>query len=75
VTSLRRDYRRHWTPVHLDLVVPDVDSAAERAVAAGAVLEGPIQRHPWGRLASLSDPFGHGFCLLQWIGHGYDEIA
>src|SRR5688572_22570229 len=23
-TPQRRDYRRHWTPVHLDFVVPDV---------------------------------------------------
>ena len=26
-----RDYGRHWTPVHFDLVVPDVDAAAARA--------------------------------------------
>ena len=37
-----RDYRRHWTPVHLDFVVADVDAAVERAVAAGAHLEGEI---------------------------------
>lgn len=73
--SLRRDYRRHWTPVHLDLVVPDVDAATQKAIAAGARLEGPIQSHAWGRQATLSDPFGHGFCLLQWKGSGYDEVA
>ena len=34
-----RDYHRHWTPVHFDLVVPDVDAAAARALAAGATQE------------------------------------
>ena len=23
----------------------------------------------------LSDPFGNGFCFLQFTGRGYDEIA
>ena len=71
----RRDYIRHWTPVHLDIVVPDVDAAVQRALAAGAVLEQAAQTHPWGRLALLADPFGHGFCLLQFLGRGYDEGA
>ncbi|HEX7964428.1 MAG TPA: VOC family protein [Gammaproteobacteria bacterium] len=70
-----RDYRRHWTPVHLDFVVPDVESAVKAAVAAGAVLEDPIETHKWGRIAHLADPFGHGICLLQFLGRGYDEIA
>jgi predicted enzyme related to lactoylglutathione lyase len=73
--SLSRDYRRHWTPVHLDFVVPELEVATERAVAAGARLEGPIQSFVWGRQACLSDPFGHGFCLLQWQGGGYDGVA
>jgi predicted enzyme related to lactoylglutathione lyase len=73
--STARDYGRHWTPVHLDFVVADVAPAVERAVAAGARLERPIQDRPWGRLARLSDPFGHGFCLLQFTGRGYDAIA
>jgi len=73
--SLSRDYRRHWTPVHLDFVVPELEVATERAVAAGARLEGPVQSFVWGRQACLSDPFGHGFCLLQWQGGGYDRVA
>lgn len=72
--ALSRDYRRHWTPVHLDFVVADVDAATRRAVDAGATLEGPIRLFRWGRQATLSDPFGHGFCLLQWRGRGYDEV-
>jgi lactoylglutathione lyase len=72
---LRRDYARHWTPVHLDLSVPDLDLAVARAVAAGARLEdGPVAKR-WGRIAVLADPFGNGFCLLQFTGRGYDEIA
>jgi rhodanese-related sulfurtransferase/predicted enzyme related to lactoylglutathione lyase len=73
--SQRRDYRRHWTPVHLDIVVPDVEAAVARALAAGAVLEKPTQSNSWGKLALLADPFGNGFCLLQFVGRGYDEIS
>jgi len=70
-----RDYRRHWTPVHLDFEVADLEAAVERAVAAGARLENEPRSFDWGRLAMLSDPFGHGFCLLQFTGRGYDEVA
>jgi predicted enzyme related to lactoylglutathione lyase len=73
--SLPRDYRRHWTPVHLDFEVEDVDAAVRRALAAGAKLEGKVQTFPWGRIAKMSDPFGHGFCILQFIGAGYDNVA
>lgn len=70
-----RDYARHWTPVHLDIVVDDVDAAVQRALAAGATVEKPARTATWGRIALLADPFGHGFCLLQFLGRGYDEIA
>lgn len=70
-----RSYERHWTPVHLDFVVDDVDAAVARAVAAGAVLEGPVATDTWGRLAVMADPFGHGFCFVQFLGRGYDEVA
>jgi predicted enzyme related to lactoylglutathione lyase len=46
--SLTRDYRRHWTPVHLDFEVDDVGAAVQRALAAGAKLEGDIQMFVWG---------------------------
>ncbi|HYP90317.1 MAG TPA: VOC family protein [Polyangiaceae bacterium] len=69
-----RDYAPHWTPVHLDFVVDDVDAARERAERAGAALEGPVTEHAYGRLALCRDPFGHGFCLLQLKGRGYDEL-
>lgn len=72
---LRRSYERHWTPVHLDFVVEEIESAVRQAVDAGARLESAISTHKWGRLAPMVDPFGHGFCLLQFLGRGYDEIA
>ena len=71
----RRDYRRHWTPVHLDFVVDDIHAAVQRALAAGAVMEQGVTDFAWGRLATFADPFGHGFCLLQFTGRGYDAIA
>ncbi len=70
-----RDYGRHWTPVHLDFAVEDLEAAVARAVAAGARVEVPVERHAYGRMAVLADPFGHGFCLLELAGRGYDEIA
>jgi lactoylglutathione lyase len=39
------------------------------------MLEGGIQSFNWGRMAFMSDPFGHGFCLLEFIGEGYDEAT
>lgn len=70
----RRDFARHWTPVHLDFVVEDIDAAVQRAVEYGAVLERPVQQRKWGRMANLADPWGHGLDLLQFQGRGYDEI-
>jgi predicted enzyme related to lactoylglutathione lyase len=70
-----RTYERHWSPVHLDFVVDDIEAAVARARAAGATEEDPISEHPYGRLAMFSDPFGNGFCLLQFTGAGYDAIA
>jgi predicted enzyme related to lactoylglutathione lyase len=74
-TSQRRNYQRHWTPVHLDFVVDEIEAAVERAISAGARLEQPIVTHNWGKLALMADPFGHGFCFVQFLGRGYDEIA
>jgi predicted enzyme related to lactoylglutathione lyase len=74
-TSQGRSYERHWTPVHLDFVVDEIDAAVERAVLAGARLERPIATYKWGKLALMADPFGHGFCFIQFLGRGYDEIA
>lgn len=69
-----RDYERHWTPLHLDWVVDDIETALARAVAAGATLTQPGRERRWGHLAVLADPFGHGFCLIQFSGEGYDAL-
>jgi predicted enzyme related to lactoylglutathione lyase len=71
--DLRR-YSRHWTPVHADIIVDNVDAAVARAVAAGAKLEAPAKDAAYGRIAMLADPFGHGFCLLQFSERGYDAL-
>jgi lactoylglutathione lyase len=72
--DLRR-YARHWSPIHPDIVVADLDAAAARAIAAGAVQEGETCDAPYGRLAMFADPFGHGFCLIEFNAEGYDAIA
>ena len=63
--QISRDYRRHWTPVHLDFTVDDIDAAVKRAVEAGGKLEGEIQRGPKGALANLAYPSGNGVDLVS----------
>lgn len=70
-----RSYARHWSPVHLDFVVEDMAAAVARAVAAGATLEQPVRASAWGKLAMLADPFGHGVCLVEFVGRGYDALV
>lgn len=70
-----RDYGRHWTPVHLDFLVEDIDRALAGAVSAGAAVESEIQSYSWGRMALLADPFGNGFCLIQLDAAGYASIG
>lgn len=74
-TRQTRSYARHWTPVHLDFVVADIDRAVQKAIVAGAQLERPVTTEAWGKLALMADPFGHGFCFVQFLGRGYDELA
>lgn len=74
-TTQARSYARHWTPVHFDIVVNDIDAAVQRALAAGAMMERPAETNNWGKLALLADPFGNGFCIIEFVGRGYDEIA
>lgn len=69
-----RRYERHWTPVHPDFAVEDIGAAIERAVAAGAVQEGETQGDPYGKLAMFADPFGHGFCLIEFNSEGYGAL-
>lgn len=70
-----RDYARHWSPVHCDVAVEDLDAALERALRAGARQEGEPRTADWGQIVQLADPFGHGWCLIQSSAAGYDAIA
>lgn len=74
ITEQRR-FERHWTPVHLDFVVENIEATTTRAVEAGAVQESPIQQTAWGKIAPMADPFGNGFCIIQFVGQGYDAIC
>jgi predicted enzyme related to lactoylglutathione lyase len=69
-----RRYNRHWTPVHPDFSVADLDDAVRQAVAAGAVQEGETLDLPYGRQAMFADPFGNGFCLIEFNAQGYDAL-
>jgi predicted enzyme related to lactoylglutathione lyase len=70
-----RDFHRHWTPVHLDFVVPDLDDAVARLTGLGASLDRPVQSRDYGRMANMADPFGNGFDLIEFSGAGYDGIS
>lgn len=74
-SEAKRDYARHWTPVHLDIEVEDLDEAVRRLESLGAIREGEIGEHAWGRIAMFADPFGHGLCLIQFSERGYDAVA
>jgi catechol 2,3-dioxygenase-like lactoylglutathione lyase family enzyme len=68
--AVHRDYRRHWTPIHLDFIVEDIDAAVTRALAAGGRLDREIRRdvaEPLGRhdVANLCDPAGNGVDLVR----------
>ncbi|HWT42166.1 MAG TPA: VOC family protein [Sphingopyxis sp.] len=69
-----RRYNRHWTPVHADFSVTGLDAAIARAVAAGAVQEGETLDLAYGRQAMFADPFGNGFCLIEFNAQGYDAL-
>jgi len=66
-----RDYRRHWTPVHLDFVVDDLAAATRRAEDAGAARESECIEWRGSKCITFSDPFGHGFCLIEFDGDSY----
>ena len=59
-----RDYRRHWTPVHLDFLTRDVGGVVEKIVRRGGTHEGG-ESGDWGSIAYCADPFGNGFCLID----------
>jgi predicted enzyme related to lactoylglutathione lyase len=73
--SRGRNYQRHWCPIHFDIVVQNIDDALADTLGVGAKLEEDVRTAEWGKIAILSDPFGNGFCLIEFVNSGYDEIA
>lgn len=69
-----RRYERHWSPIHPDFIVDDMDDAIARVVGAGATRESATCQAPYGKLAMFADPFGHGFCLIEFNAQGYDAL-
>jgi predicted enzyme related to lactoylglutathione lyase len=59
-----RTYERHWTPVHLDFDVDDVDAALAVVERSGGTVE-IVNRGEWGASATCVDLFGNGFCLVS----------
>lgn len=59
-----RRYKRHWTPVHLDFHLSDIEKAKNLLSEYGGSLEGE-EKGDWGAVAYCSDPFGNGFCILN----------
>lgn len=62
--STARSFERHWTPVHLDFGVEDVNESAALVIEHGGQVEGG-ESGDWGAIAFCVDPFGHGFCLIK----------
>jgi len=59
-----RNYDRHWTPIHLDFTVSNLEQTISSIVELGGVKEGE-KRGDWGSIAFCADPFGNGFCVMQ----------
>ena len=60
--------------MHPDFSVTGLDAAIARAVAAGAVQEGETLDLAYGRQVMFADPFGNGFCLIEFNAQGYDAL-
>jgi predicted enzyme related to lactoylglutathione lyase len=68
-----RRYSRHWTPVHIDFVVDDIMESANRAISAGASQESECIEWRGSKCITFSDPFGHGFCLIEFAEKTYSD--
>ena len=60
-----RHYDRHWTPVHIDFHVDEFRSSLAQVISAGATQEQLFEIQGRPSIAFCSDPFGHGFCLIE----------
>jgi hypothetical protein len=70
-----RSYERHWTPVHLDFIVEDLDQMIAQLISLGASLDRDLKTREYGRIANMADPFGNGFDLIEFTGSGYDAVS
>jgi len=64
VSETSRDYKQHWTPVHLDFLTENVDEAVKKILELGGSHEGG-ESGDWGSIAYCADPFGNGFCVIN----------
>ena len=72
-----REYRRHWTPLHLDFVVPNIEQAVDELTAKGIQMERydmpqmnqdarGIARDDFGpAIAWFKDPAGNILAVLE----------
>jgi predicted enzyme related to lactoylglutathione lyase len=68
-----RRYSRHWTSVHIDFVVNDIVESANQAITAGARQESECIEWRGSKCITFSDPFGHGFCLIEFAAETYSD--
>jgi predicted enzyme related to lactoylglutathione lyase len=73
--QVARSYERHWTPVHLDFIVADLDATVRRLTMLGGSLDREVKIREYGRIANMADPFGNGFDLIEFAGAGYDAVS
>jgi len=56
------------SPVTLNVYVDDVDAVVERAVAAGATLDRPVENRFYGdRSGQIVDPWGHRWSIATHV--------
>jgi len=60
-----RSYDRHWTPIHLDFAVSNFEQCLASVIELGGEKEGE-ESGDWGSAAFCADPFGNGFCVMQY---------
>ena len=79
--ALAPDLAGRTFPPTAPYVVTD-ERVAEFAAASGTPWTGgaapatfPIVVAFQAMLALMADPFGNGFCLVEFLGRGYDEIV
>lgn len=63
-SDIVRNYKRHWTPVHIDFLADNINEIIDRIIQLGGVHEGG-ESGDWGSIAYCSDPFGNGFCVIN----------